>query len=754
MDTKQVVARFEAERQALAMMDHPNIARVLDGGATETGRPYFVMELVQGVPITEFCDKNKLRAQDRLKLFIQVCHAIQSAHQKGIIHRDIKPSNVLVAPYDGKPVIKVIDFGVAKATGQRLTERTMFTEIGAVVGTLEYMSPEQAELNNYDIDTRSDIYALGVLMYELLTGTTPLMRKLVKEATLFEMLRIIREEEPQRPSLRLSTTEELPSIAANRGLEPKKLSGLMRGELDWIVMRALDKDRGRRYETASSLALDVQRYLADEPVQACPPSAGYRLRKFVRRNKGPVLAAAALLATLVAGIIGTSVGLVRAEQATRREAQRAAAEKQAKEAAEAVLDFVENRIFAAARPAGLAGGLGRDVSLRKAIAAALPFVREHFKDQPLIEARLRLTMGISFLHLAEPKSAAHEFEPARAIYAAQLGDEHSDTLRCTMHLASSYAAQGRGPEAFDLFDKTLAVQEAKLGPNHRDTLKTLNQKALAYVRLGRYAEALEPSKEVLARRKATFGREDGDTVLNVIGVAGTYQALGRHAEALKVLEEELQGLPEDKLEAQYLLLVMGLQMRGDSHAALGQHALALKVRQEALAKRRAKYGLDQPETLFGIALVVDSLFRLGRGGEAAPLIDEFVEHATKKAMHEEMIPGMLLARLATVRETKDPQSCRTTAEMWERLNRKDAGSLYNAACMRAVTAAALRATDKSPDGARQADAEADRAMAWLRQAVAAGFNNAAHMAKDTDLDPLREREDFKMLIAKLSPGKK
>jgi tetratricopeptide (TPR) repeat protein/serine/threonine protein kinase len=285
MDSKQVLARFAAERQALALMDHPNIAKVLDAAATPTGRPYFVMELVKGVPLTRYCDQHRLTPRQRLELFIPVCQAIQHAHQKGIIHRDIKPSNVLVALYDGKPVPKVIDFGIAKATGQQLTERTLLTGFGAVVGTLEYMSPEQAELNQLDIDTRSDIYSLGVLLYELLTGTTPLDRKRLKEAALLEVLRVIREEEPPRPSTRLSTTEELPSVAANRGLEPKKLSGVVRGELDWIVMKALEKDRNRRYETANGFAMDVQRYLADEPVQACPPSAWYRLRKFMRRNR-------------------------------------------------------------------------------------------------------------------------------------------------------------------------------------------------------------------------------------------------------------------------------------------------------------------------------------------------------------------------------------------------------------------------------------------------------------------------------------
>ena len=316
MDTRQVVARFEAERQALALMDHPNIAKVLDAGATESGRPYFVMELVKGVPITRYCDEHRLTPKERLGLFVQVCLAVQHAHQKGIIHRDLKPSNILIALYDGKPVPKVIDFGVAKATGGRLTEATLFTGFGAMVGTPEYMSPEQAELNQLDVDTRSDVYSLGVLLYELLTGSTPVERGRFKQAALLEVLRVVREEEPPRPSTRLSTTDQLPSIAASRGLEPRKLSGIVRGELDWIVMRALEKDRTRRYETANGLARDVERYLTDEPVHACPPSGAYKLRKFARRNRGALVAASIALLFLV--LVGGGAGWVVRDRSVRR----------------------------------------------------------------------------------------------------------------------------------------------------------------------------------------------------------------------------------------------------------------------------------------------------------------------------------------------------------------------------------------------------------------------------------------------------
>jgi tetratricopeptide (TPR) repeat protein len=313
------------------MMDHPNIAKVLDGGTTESGRPYFVMELVRGIPITRYCDEHRLTPRQRLELFVPVCQAVQHAHQKGIIHRDLKPSNVLIAPYDGKPVPKVIDFGVAKAAGSRLTDKTLFTEFGAVVGTLEYMSPEQAELNNQDIDTRSDIYSLGVLLYELLTGTTPLDRRRLKEAAFIEILRAIREEEPKKPSTRLSTTEELPSICAQRQMEPAKLARLVRGELDWIVMKALEKDRGRRYETANGLAMDLQRYLSDEPVLAGPPSAGYRLRVFARRHRKALAAAGAIGLALVLAV-GAICWALRDRSARADEARRAESARRTRQA--------------------------------------------------------------------------------------------------------------------------------------------------------------------------------------------------------------------------------------------------------------------------------------------------------------------------------------------------------------------------------------------------------------------------------------
>ena len=418
MDTRQVVARFEAERQALAIMDHPNIAKVLDGGATPAGRPYFVMELVKGAPITKFCDHNHLTPRQRLELFVSVCQAVQHAHHKGIIHRDLKPSNVLVTVHDTIPVVNVIDFGVAKALGQKLTDKTLFTGFAQMIGTPLYMSPEQAGQSGLDIDTRSDIYSLGVLLYELLTGTTPFTRERFQKAAYDEMLRIIREEEPPRPSTRLSESKEsLPSISAQRQMEPAKLRKLVRGELDWIVMKSLEKDRNRRYETANGFARDVQRYLADEPVLACPPSALYRLRKFARRNKRALVPAAVLAVALLVAVGGVawSVGWANRDRAARQ----AAVEQEASLALDEAERWHQQGKWAEAlsgakRAEGLLAG-GDNVALRQRIEELR---REIHRDVEMVQR-----LEAAWLHLDGPRAGkAFDFEAMDAAYLKAFRD--------------------------------------------------------------------------------------------------------------------------------------------------------------------------------------------------------------------------------------------------------------------------------------------------------------------------------------------
>src|SRR5262245_28893409 len=490
MDSRQVIARFEAERQALAMMDHPNIAKVFDAGTTETGRPYFVMELVRGMPITKYCDENHLSLRERLELMLPVCHAVQHAHQKGVIHRDIKPTNVLVAEFDDDAVPKIIDFGVAKATAQRLTERTMFTEFGQVVGTVEYMSPEQAKFNQLDIDTRSDIYSLGVLLYELLTGTTPFERKRLKEAAIDEVLRIIREKEPPRPSTKLSASETLPSVAARRHSEPSRLCREVRGELDWIVMRSLEKDRQRRYQTASALADDIEHYLTDKPVQACPPSTVYRLKKFVRRNRAGVLAGSAIAAALLVGMTLAIAGFVHA----RREAKVAAAEA-AK--ATAISEFLQTAL----QSANPDQAKGADYTVRQLLDDVSASLGDQLAGNPQVEAEIRATIANAYRRLSLLDLAAAQYEAALLLCRRSDGSGQTKYAAILVDYAQNFAEQQRFVEAERTAREAVDIYR-RAGITGRPLVKALWILQLQLAHRDAYAEEEAVVNEALAIAKA------------------------------------------------------------------------------------------------------------------------------------------------------------------------------------------------------------------------------------------------------------
>ena len=490
MDTRQVIARFEAERQAVAMMDHPNIAKVLDAGTTDSGRPYFVMELVKGVPITKYCDEKHLPLRARLELFVQVCQAVQHAHQKGIIHRDIKPNNVLVAEYDNRAVPKVIDFGVAKATAQRLTERTMFTEFGQVLGTMEYMSPEQSKFNQLDIDTRSDIYSLGVLLYELLAGSTPFEGKRLQEAAFDEMLRIIREEEPPKPSTRLSSIDTLPSVAVNRHTEPARLSKDVQGELDWIVMKALEKDRNRRYETASGFAADIERHLHDEPVEAGPPSRTYRMKKFIRRNKAGVLAGSAIVAALALGLTLASIGFIQA----RRQAQIAAAEASK---ATAINDLLKQML----KSASPYSAKGNEYTVRQMLEDFSAKLGDQIRNQPEVEAAIRETIGNALLELDDPDAAAPHLKGALEIRRRLFGEDHQDVASSYADCAYLACYMSKFTEAEELLRTSVTIFD-KLGVENSAATAALTSLGLVQWQQMRYreAEAVYEKAYAMARR--------------------------------------------------------------------------------------------------------------------------------------------------------------------------------------------------------------------------------------------------------------
>jgi len=642
MDSAQVVARFEAERQALAVLDHTNIAKVFDAGTSESGRAYFVMELVHGVSITQYCDDNQLTPRERLDLFVPVCQAIQHAHQKGIIHRDIKPSNVLVTMYDDKPVPKVIDFGVAKAVEQRLTERTLFTQYGALIGTFEYMSPEQAEMNAFGVDTRSDVFALGVLLYELLTGTTPLERQRLREAALDELVRLIREEEPPRPSVRLSTSGELLKIAAARKTEPARLSKLVSGEIDWIVMKCLEKDRTRRYETASGLARDVERYLRDEAVEACPPSAWYRFGKLARRNKVALTTAAIVAAALV---LGTAVSLwqtVRAtraearvrqalatthsaEQQARVEAARAAgAERKAKtekDSTQSALDFLWQDVLSQASPLHEPD---RNLQVRTLLDRVSDRLDKGSEQPPLVEAAVRRMVGELYTDLGEARKGQHHLEWARDVLRRELGLEDPQTL-ATMHgLGACFYRQLNFGAARGILGLTLETRRSVLGEEHNDTLVTM--RLLGGCTPG--AEGVRLLRQCLEIRSRKFGEKHQETVYTMLWLAGT---LGRQckfdeAEALGAraldLSRRLFG------DGDYVTL-QAMRNLARTYTFQNDGARAEPLLIEASDGFSRLVGDKRPETRSSKVMLARAYQLQDKHADAAKLIDEFLsDHAT------------------------------------------------------------------------------------------------------------------------------
>jgi tetratricopeptide (TPR) repeat protein len=626
MDSKAVLQRFEAERQALALMDHPHIAKVLDGGLTPSGYPFFVMELVKGLALTRFCDEARLSLRGRLELFVPICQAVQHAHQKGIVHRDLKPSNILVTVVDGRPVPKVIDFGIAKAVSGKLTEDSLATQFGAVVGTLEYMAPEQAGMMGLDIDTRADIYSLGVILYELLTGLRPLDGNRLEKAALAEMIRIIREEEPSKPSTRLSTEKALPSLAAVRQTEPRQLMALLRGELDWVVMKCLEKDRDRRYATANALGLEIQRYLADEPVEARPPSFGYRAGKFLRRHKGPVAAATVVVLALLGGIVGTTWGLWEARAAAAREKQAAAeARKQAAFATE-VNDFLRRDLLGLtgvrAQVAGRMNGTP-DLKARELLdrAAHVLAAGERFREQPLVEAALEDTVGAAYLDVGEPTQAMHHLERAVTLYLAQRGPDHADTLRAQSNLALAYRDGGKPAQAEPLFARVCQWHKEHLGEEHPTTLATMNNLALGFAAVGSLDQARLLFLEVLCKYRRKYGPESPDSLTALINLAEICRALGKVEEALPLGEEAMQRC-QRILGPDHPDTLVSMNNLATIYQTAGKGAQALALYETTLRRRQGKLGPNHPDTVRSLNNLAGAYWYLRQADKALPLFEE------------------------------------------------------------------------------------------------------------------------------------
>jgi serine/threonine protein kinase len=532
MDTRQVISRFEVERQALAMMDHPNIAKVFDAGATETGRPYFVMELVRGLTITEYCDTNKLNTQERLELLVPVCNAVQHAHQKGIIHRDIKPSNIMVTLHDGKPVPKVIDFGIAKATNQRLTERTVFTRYAEMIGTPEYMSPEQAEMSGLDVDTRTDIYSLGVVLYELLTGVLPFDPDTLRSAAISEIQRIIREEKPPRPSMRLSALgERAKKVAASRSTDATTLAKHLHRELEWIPLKAIRKDRTRRYRSAAEMSDDVQNYLSGAPLIAGPESSLYRLKKSIHRNRTLMTGIAAVLAVLIAGIVVSTVLAISADRS------RAEAERQAR-TSQAVVYFLTDVLLEYVAPEN------PEVTIHSVLDAASKSLEGRFEGKPLIEASIRERLGETYRKLGDYKAAEPHVERAYQIRAEQLGEKRTITFFSMGSLGRIYRRQGKLNQAEQLLAEAYHKSREALGEEHPCTIQHRIDLGFVYYRQGKLdeAQALFPKViEVIEMVRRVIGHDNSVALDAMHDVGVLYLIVGRDVEAESLLVKVLEG---------------------------------------------------------------------------------------------------------------------------------------------------------------------------------------------------------------------
>ena len=603
MDSRQVIARFETERQALAVMDHPNIARVIDAGQSEQGLPYFVMEYVKGEPINRYCDRHRLSMRERLELFVQVCDGVQHAHQKALIHRDLKPSNIMVTVQDEKPVPKIIDFGVAKATSQRLTERTLFTELGQMIGTPEYMSPEQAEMTGVDVDTRSDVYSLGVVLYELLAGALPFDPKSLREAGLAEIQRKIRDEEPPRPSTRVSTMSERSSAAAeHRRTDSTTLVRRLRGDLDWITMKALEKDRTRRYASPAELGADLLRHLRNEPVTAGPPSAMYRARKFVRRHRAAVVFVSVVEALLVALVIAIAV----LSQRVASERDRANAEAAtAREVTEFMVGMFEEVDPSRAR--------GNEISAREVLDQGVQRIEDRLEDEPMTRATLLETMGRVYTALGLYDEARPLLD--RSVEIREHGSASDPlALATALHdLGRLMHWQGEYEQGFEIAQRAVELRERHLGPGHPDLATALNGLGNFHEKLGRVDEAKATHERAIEIREKALGPDHADLAQSFHNLAVLYledEAFERSEELLRrsIAIEEQQGESHDLATSVHVLAIL--------YESMERWDEALAQEERALAMREKMLGPDHPHVSFSLT-TLGNIYRATKRAQTA-----------------------------------------------------------------------------------------------------------------------------------------
>jgi eukaryotic-like serine/threonine-protein kinase len=733
MDTKAVIARFEAERQALALMDHPNIAKVYDAGATETGRPYFVMELVRGTKITEYCDENRLSTAQRLALFVQVCHALQHAHQKGIIHRDIKPSNILVTLHDGAPMPKVIDFGIAKATGQRLTDKTLFTAFEQFIGTPAYVSPEQAQLSAQDVDTRSDIYALGVLLYELLTGHTPFDQQELFASGLDEMRRIIREEEPARPSTRLSTlaVEEQTTVAKRRHAEPPELIHRVRGDLDWIVMKCLEKDRARRYETANALAEDVSRHINNEAVAARPPSRLYRLEKLVRRNKLVFASGTAMVAALLLGLGFSLWSLAKEQRARLRAITAERTQSRLREQAQAqarksdqIARFLQDML----RGVGPSVALGRDSTmLREILDQTAERVGKDLQGQPEVEAELRSTIGAVYeaLGLYQKAEAMHRL--ALTLRQGLWGNLNTNVADSLDSLGWELLQQDKVDAAEPSFQEALAIRTNLLGP---ENVKVAT--SLYHLGIVRNAQAPNPQAEALLRqsldmRRKLLGNENLEVVESLNGLSTALFCAGRpdqaEAAAREALAIQARVLPDERSapDAGTTQLHLG-------RALIDQNKFseAEPVVRQAVALRRNLLGTEHHNVAQALAVLAQVLIGEDKLVEAEAVAREGIAISRRTIGEQHFTTAECLIYLGVTlhkarRLMEAETALREALGIWHQLaNLRESGAIWNGAWTWVMLATVLEEQGKQSERQALSREEVDTARKSLDPGSQAG----------------------------------
>jgi serine/threonine protein kinase len=635
MNIREVILRFESERQALALMDHPAIAKVFDAGSTPSGAPYFVMELVAGVPITTYCDNHRLNVRERLKLFVQVCDGVQHAHQKAIIHRDLKPSNVLVQLVDGNAAPKIIDFGLAKALTQKLTVETMFTRVGSLIGTPEYMSPEQVRSAGEDIDTRTDVYSLGMILYELLAGAPPLD---LRNASLEELLRRIREEEPPKPSSKIRTHDRTKSIdiARKRQTETTVLVKLIRGELDSIALKALEKERSRRYASPSDLALDIRRYLNHEAVLAVPPSLAYQTHKFARRHRAALITACAFVLVLIAAATFS----IRQGIVARKEAA----------VAEAVNDFLQNDLLAQASRVrqSQSGNIPEpDLKVRTALDRAAERVEGKFADQPEVEASIRSTIARAYAELGLYTVTRKQLERTLELQTRVFGAENPKTLDTRNALGWTLKLQGNLPEAEAQLRDTVAARRRALGPEHRDTLKSMINLTVVYAQEGKYQQAEALDNQVLEIGRRVLGPEHPETLMSMSNLAWIYQFEGKYQQA-EALDSQVLALQRRVLGPEHLDTLNSLIHLAEVYESEGKYAQAEMLDDQVLEIRRRVLGPEHPDTLISTGNLAAVYESEGKYPQAEMLDNQVLEIRRRVLGPEHLDTMIAMGNLAMV----------------------------------------------------------------------------------------------------------